>query len=85
MLSEFQLFTANWRLAPSNHNVGSACASHLTLIITSGLRDANSLPLQIEYDDRKRTFYHVTHKNEATEAWKALQRALTWVSRGHRI
>jgi len=43
---EFQLFTTTWRLAPSNHNVGSACVRHLTLTITSGLADLNSLPLQ---------------------------------------
>jgi len=45
-LSEFQLFTATWRSAPSNHYDGSECVSHLTLTITSGLRDPNSLPLQ---------------------------------------
>jgi len=44
--AEFQLFTATWCLSPSNHNVGSACVSHLTLAITSGLLNSNPLPLQ---------------------------------------
>jgi len=37
---EFQLFTATWRITPSNHNVGSAWFRHLTQ--TSGQRDPNS-------------------------------------------
>jgi len=44
--AEFQLFTATWRLAPFNHNVGLACPCHLTLTISSGLLNPNSLPLQ---------------------------------------
>jgi len=45
-LSEFQLFTATWRLALFNHNVGSECVCHLTVTTTSGQRDQNSLPLK---------------------------------------
>jgi len=45
-LSEFQLFTATLHLVHSNHKEGSACVSHLTLTITSGLLDPKPPPLQ---------------------------------------
>jgi len=45
-LTNFQLFTTTWCKIPSNHNVGSAWKRHLMLIISSGLPDPNSLPVQ---------------------------------------
>ena len=45
-LSEFQLFTATRRFSPFNHNVGLAHPCHVTLILSSGQPDPNSLPVQ---------------------------------------
>ena len=73
-LSEFQHITATWHIALFNHNVGSACASHLTQIITSGQRDPNSLPLQNKKErGEPQAHLFTSHtKNEDTEEWKAL-------------
>jgi len=81
-LSEFQLFTATRRFSPFNHNVGLAHPCHVTLILSSGQPDPNSLPEQ----NRKERGWPQAHlftshkKNEATEELKARRRlrSFTW-------
>jgi len=62
----------------------------LTLTISSGTHDPKSQPFLYTTKSKRASatagaFISKSHKNEATEAWKALRlRVLTYVTRGHR-